>query len=826
MITVVLIGNASADEETSIGLNDFWLSQQSRPRDVESMQIAATVTYQDPISKFVFVQDKDCGSFLRITRAELLPVGTRVQIDASYTRSNGVLAFDLGSLTVLDGKNSSPIAKVVASHKLPRLRALKLMCRLVKTSASVVHVEGWDTHTVVTLDVGRGEMVKLMIPIELTPAVAEKVAKWVNQTIEFEAVVGMKESLRGEATGTNLFAASLNQITIEDPDRLFDDSGTTGEIGSVAEEKCRLSGVVTLITDDGLIVQGEGVGTFVTTRGPLMVSPGKLVDIIASEQGTTLNLHTLRLHADQHTKPLVVSSMRSLSRADSQLVKVAGTVESFEAVGDSVVVLLKDGHRRFSVSVPGTLSEFAEVAIHSALRIEAVGVCSLPDSLHFEAPEQWIDHDLNCSVRARSVDDIVVAIRRSTLPVSYVTWILIPLVSVAAVFLFNWNILRRNVGGIRAAADRNTSRVTSFFDCIPDAILVTSAKGDIRLMNPAAKDMFEHSMHIGDAEELLRTELHMLRQSFRETVQTAIRFGRAEVNLESSSPSQRHIHLVLVRTDNSPTVCDQLLWVLRDVTESVVLQEKMSAVQQSEVIGQLAGGLAHDFNNLLQCISGNLQVACILKAQQRTQLESCLSDASDATTAATELVRRLLRLNTSTEGVRQSVSVSEVLDDLRGMASGLLPEGITLSFIYPDTDIVFEGDRSVVEQALLNFCVNARDAIETEGVIRVSGELMQQEIGGQIQAAAVFCCEDSGCGMSPSILGQVFQPFFTTKEPGRGTGLGLACTHAAIQRMGGMIEVESRVGIGTEFRLIIGGARPATRIVDTSKRLQDSALTT
>lgn len=198
--------------------------------------------------------------------------------------------------------------------------------------------------------------------------------------------------------------------------------------------------------------------------------------------------------------------------------------------------------------------------------------------------------------------------------------------------------LKKNVGSIQADADRNTSRVTSFFDCIPDAILVTSPQGDIQLMNPAAKDMFESSLHCEHAEELFRTELGMLRQSFRDAVRKAIRLGRTELNIECDVPFKRHLHLVLVRTDHSPAVCDQLLWVLRDVTEAAVLQEKMSALQQSEVIGQLAGSLAHDFNNLLQGISGNLHVACGLETQDQELLESCLTDASDATAAASELV--------------------------------------------------------------------------------------------------------------------------------------------------------------------------------------------
>lgn len=797
-----------ADETTSLSLSNFWRDRERTSHNIPSVAIDATVTYHDIDYGFLFLQDEEQTLYVPASLKAAIPAGTRIRMNASFTASTGQLNIDPESLSVISAPSALPYATPVARHEIPTLCYSSRMCRLVKSTVRAVHVEGWDTHTVITLDPGHQSFVALTIPVALSRSVAQTTAAWVGKDIDFQAVVGQAESSTGEVTGTSLYASSLDQISISKSQTR---ETTTTSNSHAKKDHTNLLGSVTLITRDGLYVQSPGVRAFVSTTCPLLVTEGKHVDILAEPTGCDFKLLTLRIHGDRRVKPLNANERRSIADLDSRLVTMTGAVESFEFVEDSIALLLTDGHRRAAAVVSGSPSELASCQIHSAAQVQITGVCSLRDSPHFTVPPGWTDKGVACSIVAGNVDGLKIADRQFAVTAHQWLWTLVIGAVLVSTLLGIVYSLRQNVRKKTNEATFLASHVDSLFASNPDAILVTTVSGGILSMNPAAKKLFEVTSAGGEAsdnaEELFCRSFRILRQTFREAVQTVHTCGRFECELNSAVASCRHLHLVAVMME-IPGEQSCVLWVLRNVTKSVRLQEKLHLARKTQAMGQLASGLAHDFNNLLLGISGNLQIAALSKDLD-SELCQRIADADKAARAASELVKRLLTLSVDSKFTEQSVSITTVFNNVRSLVSGMLPSQIQLRTSIPNPDIVLSADQTLIEQALVNLCINSMDAISNVGEIRLSAGYSRCVLNGQDLDCVVVRCSDTGAGMSDEILMQVFEPFYTTKESGRGTGMGLACTQTAIHQMGGVIEVDSTVGVGTDFRIILPTRSPS-----------------
>ncbi len=247
--------------------------------------------------------------------------------------------------------------------------------------------------------------------------------------------------------------------------------------------------------------------------------------------------------------------------------------------------------------------------------------------------------------------------------------------------------------------------------------------------------------------------------------------------------------------------------VARDITERKIAEQQLLRAQKMEAIGQLTGGIAHDFNNLLTVILGNLEL--LEEAIPRDGgLNEWLSLAMRAAGRSADLTRRLLAFSRQQVLEPANVDLNATVKGLAGMVARTLGEPIEVRTALAQDLWLTRIDPAQIESALLNLCVNARDAMPSGGrlTIETANVTLDAHYAQRYPEAtpgdyAFLAVSDTGTGMPPEVVERVFEPFFTTKEEGKGTGLGLSMVYGFVKQSGGHINIYSEPGLGTSVKL-------------------------
>ena len=319
-------------------------------------------------------------------------------------------------------------------------------------------------------------------------------------------------------------------------------------------------------------------------------------------------------------------------------------------------------------------------------------------------------------------------------------------------------------------------------------------------------------------------DLSMARPGLPVSVEVPATFGRAA----------RHVEIG-VGVEAGPA---RHRLVLSDVTERRFLEERLGHAQRLETVGQLAGGVAHDFNNLLTVVGGN---AAQLSEHGDPEVRQLSREILDAQERGAALTRQLLAFGR--REVRQPLrqDLASVVSGISRLLGRLLGEQHRLRLVLEGPAPVF-ADRGQIEQVTINLVTNARDAMPGGGEVEVAVRRLPLEearrLGSALDAGSQVLLQvtDVGVGMSGETLRQIFQPFFTTKPRGKGTGLGLATVHGIVIQSGGCTAVDSAPARGTRFRVFlpemaqaaaagqVGAERPApTRGTERVLLVEDDA---
>jgi two-component system, cell cycle sensor histidine kinase and response regulator CckA len=242
-----------------------------------------------------------------------------------------------------------------------------------------------------------------------------------------------------------------------------------------------------------------------------------------------------------------------------------------------------------------------------------------------------------------------------------------------------------------------------------------------------------------------------------------------------------------------------------DVTERKRLEGQFRQAQKMEAIGHLAGGVAHDFNNMLTAILGYCEIV-VEAVNDRPQVVADIGEIKQAGERATQLTKQLLAFSRRQHVEPRVFDLNRLVHDTEKMLARLIGEDLDIEVVQDRSAGAIRADPGQIEQVLMNLAVNARDAMPAGGRLtiatadaRLDADFVRRHPGSVSGRHSCLVVRDTGCGMTPEVASHVFEPFYTTKQPGKGTGLGLSTVYGIVKQSGGYIEVESAPGMGTSF---------------------------
>ena len=352
-------------------------------------------------------------------------------------------------------------------------------------------------------------------------------------------------------------------------------------------------------------------------------------------------------------------------------------------------------------------------------------------------------------------------------------------------------------------------RFARLFHSAPIAIATLDAEGAVSATNAAFARLFATAADEGgkvSLENLVQPESH---EALRRTLDAALaRHGLIEpVDITFAGTPERSGRLYLSPVEQ--TESEAAIAYAIDTTEQRALEMQIAQGQKMQAIGQLAGGIAHDFNNMLTAIIGFSDFLLMNHRPTDPAFQDIMNIKQNANRAA-GLVRQLLAFSRQQTLRPQVLQLGDLLSDLSILLSRLLGENIELRLDQASGLWPVKADLHQFEQVIINLAVNARDAMPDGGKLTIRtvnvDERDSRELGSrQVPPGEYVLIEvsDTGCGMSEEVKQKIFEPFFSTKEIGRGTGLGLSTVFGIVKQSGGYIYAESELGRGTVMRVYL-----------------------
>ncbi len=362
-----------------------------------------------------------------------------------------------------------------------------------------------------------------------------------------------------------------------------------------------------------------------------------------------------------------------------------------------------------------------------------------------------------------------------------------------------------------------------------DGLIVIDAAGVIQYVNPGCEKLFRYTSGelIGrNVATLMPTPYAEKHDGFlsrhRETrVKRIIGVGRELTGLKSDG-AVFPMYLSVGEAETANGII--FVGIIYDLTDKKRAEEVILHHQKLDAIGQLSGGIAHDFNNILAVIGGNLEM--IANVDLPPAARRAVARAQDAAVRAARITQRLLAFARKQPLQRQMLDLNKCLEDMAEMLQRTIGEPVDIRMFLASDPGLVDADIDQFETAVLNLVVNARDAMPEGGIVTIETEMVrfdddprtaQEAPPGDYLRVSV---SDNGAGMSPEVCARAIEPFFTTKEVGAGTGLGLSMVYGFMKQIGGHARLYSEVGHGTRVSLFFphqeSGEKAVVAGTDTS----------
>jgi PAS domain S-box-containing protein len=394
--------------------------------------------------------------------------------------------------------------------------------------------------------------------------------------------------------------------------------------------------------------------------------------------------------------------------------------------------------------------------------------------------------------------------------------------------------IKRDLSIYRKAMEMS-ARLATIVESSDDAILSKTLDGTIQTWNAAAARMYGYSaeeMIGGSIYTLVPPDLKREEQQILERVFRGEHVAHYETRRNRRDGTQIDVSLTLspIRDHNGRTIAASS--IQRDITERKQIEETLRQASKMEAIGALAGGLAHDFNNQLYAVSGFAHFIGRDPGLSPASRQDLL-ELQKVTERMASLTRQLLAFARQQVLSPETLDLNAAVEDTRPMLQRLIGSNMQVELVLAPGPKWVRVDRAQLVQVLLNLVINARDAMPEGGHVFLRTTTVEVSPGHHLDrmrryveagAYAELAVVDSGQGIAEEHLPHIFEPFYTTKEVGLGTGLGLATVEGIVAQSGGHIQVESEVGRGTTIRILLPlTAKPAAQLTSGSKSSRGAA---
>ncbi len=376
----------------------------------------------------------------------------------------------------------------------------------------------------------------------------------------------------------------------------------------------------------------------------------------------------------------------------------------------------------------------------------------------------------------------------------------------------------------RQLADANAQLEASFHSTL-EGVLVVSHEGQVQRVNRRFLEFFGLNPEFADAltiEDLKERAEELAEElpgfsGFDRLLETPVKDNKIRQNQEAEwhlkGAHERFLNVYSVDVSGQEGGDLAKMWVFRDFTESRMLETNLQQAQKMEAVGRLAGGIAHDFNNLLTGIIGNLALVHFETAPDSPTIED-LESAQQAAQRAAELVKQLLGYSRQSFLNLDFCNPNHLVEEVTTFLGRSIDPGIEIETGLSKRIWDVEVDGTQINQVLMNLCVNAKDAMEEKGkggklILKTENLNLKAVEARKIHDTAVpgkfvrISVTDTGTGIPPHVLEHIFDPFYTTKGQGKGTGLGLATSLGIVEQHGGWMICDTEPGKGTTFQVYL-----------------------
>jgi|GEM_PF-1063753 len=367
----------------------------------------------------------------------------------------------------------------------------------------------------------------------------------------------------------------------------------------------------------------------------------------------------------------------------------------------------------------------------------------------------------------------------------------------------------------RRAAEIEQLRLVTAVEQIAEAISITDVDFHIEYVNPAFERMNGYALNeiVGQSVAVIRggADGEELDREIAGTLAEG-RTWSGRLTCLRKDGSSYHCEAMASPIRNPQGTVINYVTIHRDITNEMRLEQELRQSQKMEAIGTLAAGIAHDFNNILTAIIGNAEMA-LAKVLESDPVRRNVKRVLESGSRAADLVKQILTFSRQAEQERKPVQLAEVTKEVLKLVRSSLPATIEIrQQIEVDTSrSVVCADPTQLHQVLMNLCTNAAHAMNQKGgLLRVelTDAFLDEEAAACYQNLnpgrhLKLSVSDTGHGIDRALLGRIFDPYFTTKKPGEGTGMGLAVSMGIVESYGGAITVESEPGRGTVFQVLL-----------------------